>query len=115
MEGIEEGRITGRHGGGYRSVLLSAPRRVTSKGSDVPARELRCVRIFFSLVRVRVTGFDRWVVPAPVDLCVARFGVVLRQQSLHWLRWRKIRIAVIEVAVSEREAHRLIDQMQILR
>jgi len=71
-------------------------------------------RIAVALKGVGVAGPDTRVV-AIADLRCACFGVVLRQESGDGLGRSEGRIAVIEVAIGERQIHRLVKRVQVTR
>ena len=60
-------------------------------------------------------GLTAGVVALGVDRLRARLAYVLRQQAAHRLLGRKRRIAVVEIAIGEREVHRLVERVHVLR
>ena len=67
-----------------------------------------------SLEGVRIARSHAGIVFRPVDLFRAGLRVVLRQQALDRFLRRDVGVAVVEIAIREREVHRLVDGVDVL-
>ena len=68
-----------------------------------------------ALKRIWVARTSLGVIVVPVYLCCALPGVFFGQQAFDRFIRRKVRVAIIEIAIGEGEVHRLINRMHISR
>ena len=76
--------------------------------------QLISVRIPAALERIRIAGPRVRVVAIHADRRGTLLRVLLREQALRRLCGRKVRVAVIEVAIGEGEVHRLVDRVDVI-
>ena len=97
--------------GERRGVLRAALGR--RHGAWRPLPQERQIGIRAALERIRIARFDVGIVVVGTDQLRALARIILRQQPTNRLVGRKCWIAVVEIAVRKREAHRLIERVNV--
>ncbi|MCG3120993.1 MAG: hypothetical protein ALAOOOJD_03921 [bacterium] len=78
-----------------------------------PFFQIFLIRILLPLEWIRIAGFDVRVVLLPIDQLRTCLCIFFREQAFDRLFRRKIRIAVIKIAVGKREVHGLIQRVNV--
>ena len=96
-----------------RSSCCPLRSSVSGAGCTVQRASRSANGIRAALEGIGIARLHRGIVPLPVDLREPRLRVVLGQEPANRLLGREVGIAVVEVAVGEGEAHRLVEGVDV--